>query len=198
MRRRLESATMRRMDGWYSSSLESRSLCAALLAEVSTSTLIYVAPLKKQLDPFATYLGIEITPIKMSIHLQAIITKWRKLSRELKAESYALYLAYRHPGTPWFAKVFAGLVVAYAFSPIDLVPDFIPVLGYLDDLILVPLGIAIAVRLIPAEILELCRQQARQEMSGEKPVNRLAAVMIVLIWVGLAGLGIFWLMRLLR
>jgi uncharacterized membrane protein YkvA (DUF1232 family) len=131
-------------------------------------------------------------------NFQAAATKWKQRTRQLKAETYALYLAYKHPETPWCAKVFAGLVIAYAFSPIDLIPDFIPVLGYLDDLILVPLGIAVAIRLIPAAVLKECQQRAREELSGEQPVSRAAGVIIVLIWASLAGLGIYWLVKWLR
>ena len=104
-------------------------------------------------------------------------------------ETYALYLAYRDPRVPWYARVFAALVVGYAFSPIDLIPDSIPVLGYLDDLILVPLGIALAVRMIPAEILAEHRLKAR-EIRG-KPVNRAAAVVVVAVWLALAALAVF-------
>ena len=93
----------------------------------------------------------------------------------------ALYLAYRDPRTPWYARVVIALVVAYAFSPIDLIPDFIPVLGYLDDMILLPLGVALAVRLIPANVLADCREQARQ--SVDKPANRVAALAIIALWI---------------
>ena len=121
------------------------------------------------------------------------IAAWRQRARALKVEVYALVLAYRDPRTPWPARVVAACVVAYAFSPIDLIPDFIPVLGYLDDLILVPLGVLLAVRLIPAVVMADCRQRAR-EAEG-RPVNWLAAAVIVLVWVGLAALGIYWLAR---
>jgi len=80
------------------------------------------------------------------------LERWKARARQLKQETYALYLAYRDPRTPWYAKVLAGVVVAYAFSPIDLIPDPVPVLGYLDDLLLVPLGIALAIRVIPAPV----------------------------------------------
>ena len=111
---------------------------------------------------------------------------------------YALYLAYRDPRVPWHARLVAACVVAYAFSPIDLIPDFIPVLGYLDDLILVPLGVLLALRLIPAPVMAECRQQARENLAQARPVNRLAAVVIVFVWLALAALGIFWLARLLH
>src|SRR5512143_138194 len=83
-------------------------------------------------------------------------------ARALKTETYALYLAARDPRTPWFAKGLVLLIVAYALSPIDLVPDFVPVLGYLDDLIIIPGGIALALRLIPGEVMEQSRRQARE------------------------------------
>lgn len=92
----------------------------------------------------------------MGVAAVTIIENWKQSARKLKTETYALYLAYKHPGTPWFAKAFAGLVVAYAFCPLDLVPDFVPVLGYLDDLILVPLGITLALKLIPAAVRTIC------------------------------------------
>jgi uncharacterized membrane protein YkvA (DUF1232 family) len=112
--------------------------------------------------------------------------------RELKRETYALYLAARHPLTPWYAKLFVAGVVAYAFSPIDLIPDFVPVLGYLDDLILLPLGIAVAIKLIPAEVMAECRDRARELTAEGRPVNRAAAAVIVAIWIVLAALGTLW------
>jgi len=130
--------------------------------------------------------------------LKPLIEKWKHSARKLKAETYALYLAYRHPDTPWFAKIFAGLVIAYAFSPIDLVPDFVPILGYLDDLILVPLGIALALKMIPDTVMADCRIQAQISIDEGKPINRLAAVVIVMIWLNLAFVCIFWIMELLR
>jgi len=123
-----------------------------------------------------------------------MLSNWKDRVRRLKAEVYALYLAYRHPATPWYAKVTAGLVVAYAFSPIDLVPDFIPVLGYLDDLLLVPLGIALALKMIPPEVMAECRRQAADP--AEKPVNWYAAAAIILLWLALAALCLKWLLGL--
>jgi uncharacterized membrane protein YkvA (DUF1232 family) len=119
----------------------------------------------------------------MSQEPQGWFAALRAQARMLKQDTYALYLAYRDPRVPWYAKVFAALVVAYAFSPIDLIPDFIPILGYLDDVILVPLGIALAVRMIPAEAMEEARQAARERLSQGRPVNWAAAVVIILIWV---------------
>ena len=95
----------------------------------------------------------------------------------------ALYLASRHPRTPWYAKALAVLIVGYALSPIDLIPDFIPVLGYLDDLILVPAGISLLIKIIPADILEECRSRAKSEVANRKQKNWAAAIIIVLIWL---------------
>jgi len=120
----------------------------------------------------------------------------RKRARSVKAEVYALYLAYRDPRVPLYARIFAGGVVAYAFSPLDLIPDFIPVLGYLDDLVLVPLGIALALKMIPPPVMEESRARAKEIMAQGKPVNLAAAVVIVVIWLTLAALGIFVLARL--
>jgi len=114
-------------------------------------------------------------------------------ARKLRAETYALYLAYRDPRTPWYAKAWAGLVLAYAFSPLDLIPDFIPVLGYLDDLLLVPAGIALALRLIPSEVMAESREKVKEFHA--KPVNWWAGALIILLWLALAGLGIFWLLK---
>ena len=101
----------------------------------------------------------------------------------MKVETYALYLACKDPRTPWYAKALAAAVAAYAFSPIDLIPDFIPVIGYLDDLIIVPLGIALAVRLIPPEVLSRCRSEARTKMDSRKPTNWYAGAVIIAVWI---------------
>jgi uncharacterized membrane protein YkvA (DUF1232 family) len=112
----------------------------------------------------------------------------RTRAHQLKRETRALYYAYRDPRTPLYAKLFAAVVVAYAFSPIDLIPDFIPVLGYLDDLILIPLGVALALRMISPEVMVDARARAA-EMEG-KPTSWIAAALIVVVWVALAALGI--------
>ena len=104
----------------------------------------------------------------------------RDKARLLKRDVLALYFATRDPRTPLPAKLFTALVVAYALSPIDLIPDFIPVIGYLDDLILVPLGIAIALRMIPADVL--AESRARAQVTLDKPRNWFAAGVIVLVW----------------
>ena len=107
-------------------------------------------------------------------------------ARLLKTEAYAIYLAYKDPRVPWYARIFAVCVVGYAFSPIDLIPDPIPILGYLDDLVLIPLGIALVLKMIPKEVVAECREQAKFRMLQEKPVNWVAATVIFGIWVGLA------------
>ncbi len=123
---------------------------------------------------------------------------WKRRARRLKGEIYALYLAYRDPRVPWYAKGFAALVVGYALSPVDLIPDAIPVLGYLDDLILVPLGIGIALKMIPAEVMGECRERARMAMEEGLPTNQVSAVVIVAVWllgaiaVGLVIYQLLW------
>ena len=121
--------------------------------------------------------------------MTAFLDSWKRRARQLKTEVYALYLAYRDSRTPWYARIFTALVVGYAFSPIDLIPDFIPVLGYLDDLVLIPLGAFLAVKMIPAQVMQESREKARQVVALGKPVNKAAAVVIVLIWIGLAVLA---------
>ena len=120
-----------------------------------------------------------------------IIARWKQNARRLKIEVYALYLAYRDPRVPWPARVFAACVAGYAFSPIDLIPDVIPILGYLDDLVLVPFGIWLALKMIPAPVLDECRLKSREMMAVGKPVNRVAAVVIVGLWLAAAvGMGL--------
>ena len=94
------------------------------------------------------------------------IKSWKEKTERLKTEVYALYLAYKDPRVPFYAKVFVAAVVGYALSPIDLIPDFIPVLGYLDDLIIVSVGISISIRMIPKEVLGECREKARSKTTG--------------------------------
>jgi len=107
----------------------------------------------------------------------------KQRARRLESEAYALYLAARHPGTPWHAKLLAAGIVAYVFSPIDLIPDFIPVLGYVDDLILVPLAMLLAIRWIPPPILAECRAQAAQTLSADRPSGKIAAAVIIVLWL---------------
>lgn len=129
----------------------------------------------------------------MNGRIEKTIEKWKQSARKLKSETKALYLAYKHPQTPWYAKAFAGLVIAYAFSPIDLVPDFIPVLGYIDDLILVPLGITLAIKMIPGSVMVDCRMQAEIETAEGKQANWISAVIIIMLWITLAVFFMLWL-----
>ncbi|MFC3608550.1 YkvA family protein [Stutzerimonas tarimensis] len=111
----------------------------------------------------------------------------RRWARRLKRQITVLWFSCRHPDTPWLAKAIAFGVVGYAFSPIDLIPDFIPVLGLLDDLILLPLGILLVIRLLPGKVIEDCVEQAVEwrQRGAPRPVNRIAAVCVVLFWLSL-------------
>jgi len=115
--------------------------------------------------------------------LKNSFNKLKTKAKSLKREVMALYLAYRRPDVPWYAKLFAVLVVGYALSPIDLIPDFIPVLGYLDDLVLIPLGVSLAVKMIPRSVMEECRAQAEDIFKGGKPKNWIAGAIIIIIWL---------------
>jgi uncharacterized membrane protein YkvA (DUF1232 family) len=119
--------------------------------------------------------------------------RWREQARQLRREVLALYLACRDPRVRWPVKLLAAAVVAYALSPLDLIPDFIPALGYLDDLIVVPVGVLLVRRLIPPEILEECRARART-MTG-RPVSRAGAAFIIGIWLVLAGVTAWLVVR---
>lgn len=124
-----------------------------------------------------------------------MIERWRTWARRIKREVYALALAARDPRVPWYARAVAIAVVAYAFSPIDLIPDPVPVLGYLDDLVLVPLGILLAVKLIPAPVLADCRAQAEAAMAAGRPTNWVGAAVIIAIWLLLAALAVTLVLR---
>jgi uncharacterized membrane protein YkvA (DUF1232 family) len=117
---------------------------------------------------------------------------WKQRARQLKKETYAIYIACKDPRVPWYARVFAGFVVAYAFSPIDLIPDVIPILGYLDDLVLVPLGIILVLKMIPPAVLAECREKAETLIGEGKPISWIAAGIIVAIWLLLGILVIIW------
>jgi uncharacterized membrane protein YkvA (DUF1232 family) len=117
-----------------------------------------------------------------------VLARLQRWAAELKAQIVTLWFCSRHPRTPLAAKIVAALVVAYAFSPIDLIPDFIPVLGLLDDVILVPLGIALAVRLIPRPVWDEARREADLWLAERRarPRSYWAAACIVLVWLALA------------
>ncbi|MCQ0090298.1 DUF1232 domain-containing protein [Roseovarius sp. M141] len=119
-----------------------------------------------------------------------IMDQLRDWARTIKRDVVALYLAARDPRVPWLAKVVAIGVVAYALSPIDLIPDFIPVLGYLDDVILVPLGILLAVRLVPDDVMADLRSKA--DLHSTLPKSRAAAIAVVVIWMAVAAAISWW------
>ena len=116
-----------------------------------------------------------------------MLEQLKSRARALKRDVFAVYLAAKDPRTPWYAKVIALGTAAYALSPIDLIPDFIPILGYLDDLIIVPAGIALALRLIPAEVLAEAREKASAS-SLERSVGYIGMAVIILIWI----LAVIW------
>lgn len=118
------------------------------------------------------------------------LDKLRLWAARLKRDVVALWLAARDPRTPFAAKAVAAVVAAYALSPLDLIPDFVPVLGYLDDLIIVPLGVALAVQLIPSPLLAEFRRTAEQRL--DRPMSRVGAAAIVTAWVAAALLLALW------
>jgi uncharacterized membrane protein YkvA (DUF1232 family) len=113
-------------------------------------------------------------------------------------QTYALYLAYKDPRVPWYAKALAACVVAYAFSPIDLIPDPIPVLGYLDYLVLIPLGEVLVMRIIPSSVMTECQEEARKSIEEGKPTDWVAAGVVVAIWLVLGAMGVVLAIRILR
>jgi uncharacterized membrane protein YkvA (DUF1232 family) len=135
-----------------------------------------------------------VAPLKASGFFQ----KWRARARELKNDTYALYLAFKDPRVPWYAKAFLICIAGYALSPIDLIPDFIPVIGYLDDLVLIPLGITLAIRMVPPEVLKECRAEARVVFRDHRPTSKIAAAIIIIIWGLLLLLMVVWAIRVIR
>jgi len=119
------------------------------------------------------------------------VEDWRQRVRELEKGSRALYWAARDPRVPWYAKALVALVAAYAVSPIDLIPDFIPVLGYVDDLLLLPLGIALAIRLIPAEVWQDCLARAAAQQAARGPGRWVGAAFVVSTWLVVLGVIIY-------
>lgn len=107
---------------------------------------------------------------------------WKERAKQLKNDIYTLYLAYKDPRVPWYVKVFIAMIIGYALSPVDLIPDFIPILGLLDDLIIIPLGISLSLKMIPKEVLKECRQKAEHEPIDSKS-KWIVAIIVVLIWL---------------
>lgn len=122
----------------------------------------------------------------------SMIGQLKTRALQLKREVAALYLAARHPHTPWYAKLFLIALVAYALSPIDLIPDFIPVLGLLDDLVLLPLGIALAMRMVPPDVMSECRARALANATSRSRAGRVGAVVIVMLWLSVFILAAIW------
>ena len=114
---------------------------------------------------------------------------WKQRARQLKTEAYALYLAYRDPRVPWYARLYAAFVVGYILSPIDPIPDFIPLVGYLDELLLVPVFVMLARRLIPAAVLAEHRATAKAAVPNTR-VQVIAAAIIVSVWIAVATAGV--------
>jgi uncharacterized membrane protein YkvA (DUF1232 family) len=117
-----------------------------------------------------------------------MMNKIKTWARNLKKYVFVLYFAYKDSRVPWYAKVFTAIVVAYAFSPIDFIPDFIPVLGYLDDIIIVPLGIKLALKMIPNAVIKDCEEKADELMVKGKPKNWLVGTLIIIFW----GIILIW------
>jgi uncharacterized membrane protein YkvA (DUF1232 family) len=126
------------------------------------------------------------------------IDAWKGWVKQLKTETYAIYLASKDPRVPWYAKALVVFVVAHTFSPIDLIPDFIPVLGYVDDLIVTPLGIALALKMIPESVMAECRERARATLEQRKPTSWAGAAIIIGIWILTAALATVIVIQVLR
>jgi uncharacterized membrane protein YkvA (DUF1232 family) len=120
---------------------------------------------------------------------------WKQRARRLSAQTYALYLPYRHPRTPWYAKAFAALIVGYVLNPLDPIPDFIPGVGLLDEMVVVPIGVLLAAKMILPDVFEECREKAREVAEGEKPVSRIVAVVIVAVRLMCVALAVFLALR---
>ena len=123
--------------------------------------------------------------------LEQRLARARDLARRVRREVRALWIAARDRRTPWYARLLAGVVVAYALSPIDLIPDFVPVLGYLDDLILLPLGVLLAVRLVPMPLMQEYRSAAAK--LNDRPTSKAGLALIIAIWLLAAGVTLWWL-----
>jgi uncharacterized membrane protein YkvA (DUF1232 family) len=116
---------------------------------------------------------------------------WKQKARELELQTYSLYFAYRDPRVPWYAKVSIALIVAYAFSPIDLIPDFIPIFGYLDDLVIVPLGVFLVLKMVPAQVMADSREKAKEHRVEGKPQYKFMGIIIIGIWIIVLLIGVF-------
>jgi uncharacterized membrane protein YkvA (DUF1232 family) len=132
-----------------------------------------------------------------AVNGSSIFRRLRQWARATKRDLVALYLAARDPRVPWYAKVVSACVAAYALSPIDLIPDFVPVLGYLDDVVIVPLGILLALKLVPADLMADLRAEAERRLD-KLPVSRVGAAVTATIWLAGATAVSWWLADLIR
>ena len=119
----------------------------------------------------------------------------RQRAKKLKKDIPAIFLAFKHKSTPWYAKAVLGITLVYALSPIDLIPDFIPVLGYLDDVLLLPALIALAIKMIPTSVMEQCRLESENLWKGGKPKKWLYAIPIIIFWVAIITVVVLKLFR---
>lgn len=124
-----------------------------------------------------------------------MLDKLKQQARQLKREAYALYYAARDPRVPWYARLLIAFVVAHTFSPIDLIPDFIPVLGYLDDLIITPVGIWLALKMIPPQVMVEARQRADELIAQGKPVSKAGLVLVISIWLVVLAIIVWTLIK---
>ena len=122
------------------------------------------------------------------MNLALIFKSWKRKAKNLKEDVYAIALAVKDPRVPWYAKAFAFIIVGYVLSPIDPIPDFIPIIGYLDELIIVPLGIVILGKMIPEKVWEECREKAEAHRGQMKGKHWLAASIIILAWLAIVYL----------
>jgi uncharacterized membrane protein YkvA (DUF1232 family) len=119
------------------------------------------------------------------------IVRWKQCARVIRRDAVAVWIAARDSRVPWYAKVVAGAVAAYALSPIDLIPDFVPVLGYADDVVIVPMGILLTIRLIPDGLMDEFRAEATRRVG--QPISRVGAALIVVVWMVALALTVWWL-----
>ena len=122
----------------------------------------------------------------------SLLDRVQRCIRRLRDETVALSFAARHPDTPWYAKLFIAAIVAYAVSPVDLIPDFIPILGCLDDLVVIPLGVAVTIRMIPRHVMAESREASQGVRVGEGSNGRIVAIVIVGIWLVVAAFSAHW------
>lgn len=130
--------------------------------------------------------------------IKVFLTELKKRAKSLKSMVHTLYLTRKDPRIPWSAKILGALVIGYAFSPVDLIPDPIPILGYVDDLLILPLGIALVIKMIPQEVIQEYEVKARYNFDTNKPRNWIAGSIIILIWILCALWLGAWLIKALR